>query len=202
MRIVTGEKLAALLLALTLTAALMTRALRRLRHSAPRRPASQPLPLWAQPAPGVSPPPPGTLETERRLRIAPSLRRLILILTLVLLLTLTQLALHPPGLLFWTAMALLAILLWQSLLAQSWELRFDSVGLSVPQGFRRRRGHLWREVTAVERDDPLSLILHFTDGTALHIPNHIEGREDLLQIADHWIKAAEGSARHAGTARS
>lgn len=202
MRIVTGEKLAALLLALTLTAALLTRALRRLRQSAPQGPRPLPLPLWARRSTGISPPPPGSLQTERRLQIAPSLRQLILILTLILLLTLTQLALRPPGLLFWTAMALLAVLLWQSLLAQSWDLRFDSVGLSVPQGFRRRRGHMWREITSVERDDPLSLILHFTDGTALHIPNHIEGRDELLQIADHWITAAEGSARHAGTARS
>jgi hypothetical protein len=60
---------------------------------------------------------------------------------------------------------------------------------------------MWREVSGVKRDDPLSLVLHFADGCSLVIPNHIEGREELLQIAEHWIAAAQGSAADARTSR-
>ncbi|MGN0934671.1 hypothetical protein [Falsigemmobacter intermedius] len=43
---------------------------------------------------------------------------------------------------------------------------------------------------------------HFTKGSAVVIPDHIEGPEELLQIAEYWIAAARGSVSDAGTSRS
>ncbi|RRH76669.1 hypothetical protein [Falsigemmobacter faecalis] len=166
------------------------------------RPA--PAPLWSVPpgqAYGLRPP--GSLRQERVLRTSAGMRRLIVLLSLSLLLSLSALQDLQQSLLFWTAAVLLAVVIWQSLAAQTWELRFDQLGLSWPAGpAGRREGRMWRELSGLSRDDPLSLVLHFADGSALVIPKHIEGRGELLQIAEHWIAAAQGSASDAGTSRS
>lgn len=84
-------------------------------------------------------------------------------------------------------LAVLAGIAWNGVRMWLWELRYDSIGVSSPDWFLRRRARLWRELVAVGTDGPLVLQLHFADGLVMALPNQIEGRTGLLATARTWL---------------
>lgn len=128
---------------------------------------------------------------ETRLRQSIGLRILWLTATLGLAAGLPTLhhagLLRPSGSVPWPELALLAIAVWQSVAAWTWELRYDPVGLSAPVMIVGRRTRLWRNLVAVTDDSPFTLRFHFADGAVIDVPKHVVGRRELLHLADHWI---------------
>lgn len=87
-------------------------------------------------------------------------------------------------------LGLIALLVWHGLQVWLWELRYDAIGVSAPGWLLRRESRLWRELCQVSTDGPLVLQLHFADGLVMRLPNHIHGRDHLLDAALNWLPNA------------
>lgn len=146
------------------------------------------------------PPPPrrrhGAAET--RLRTAGGLRAVLAVM--IAGVTLAMLRLNGNGLPGWPELALLAVLGWNAAALWLWEVRFDSVGLSVPVLIFWRRARLWRQLVAVTDDNLFARCFHFADGTVIRVPKHVVGSHELRHMADHWI-TPDQAMPHARTSR-
>lgn len=88
-------------------------------------------------------------------------------------------------------LGLIALLVWHAAQAWLWELRYDAIGVSAPGWLLRRESRLWRELCQVSTDGPLVLQLHFADGLVMRLPNHLHGRDHLLDQALFWLPSAD-----------
>lgn len=149
------------------------------RQQDPQFPLEDPFAMSAQAVPHAS-------LAEMRLRVTPVLRVALTVLTLALAMVLPGL-LGQVSALAWPGMLLLAILIWNTLAVWLWELRFDTLGLSAPARILWRRSYLWRQLVRVTDDNPFAWHFHFADGALLRVPKQTAGREQLMQLARHWL---------------
>lgn len=154
-------------------------------------------PAWAPPRQGAA---------EVRLRTAPGLRAGLVAASAGLAGAL--LLLHDGGQLRmdggavpWPELVLLAALVWHTAAMWTWELRFDAVGLSAPVLIFGRRARLWRSLVEMTEAGPLTIRLHFADGSVIAVPKQVVGAAALRQMANHWLCRAQ-EPPDARTARS
>ncbi|WP_028029142.1 hypothetical protein [Gemmobacter nectariphilus] len=142
--------------------------------------------------------PPGHGTAETRLSASTGWRAVVAVMIAGLGLALVRL--NGGELPSWPALAVLAVLGWNALALWLWQLRFDSVGVSVPVLIFWRRARLWRQLDSVADDNPLFVTLHFADGAVMRVPKHIAGGDKLLHMAAYWITQDQAPA-HARIAR-